>query len=249
MALPTDEEVYVFLQLQSADGYVQSVRVIEQTIFLVVDAERVATSAHDKHVTSRRQLAALSRALHEKFQLDVQVSIASDAASQRIQTALESVLRVRFGDSVSGVTVALLDAETASVWIDAEDVNDLQVVDQIGVATRDALRLFDLPKSSLHIQAPVVEEPTLLAILRATKILAPVPIEQLAKVLVTDYRLPSEHWLAAKLDLARKRGLVIRDHSGAFHLTEEGLAAVPAGRGRNGTDVVRALALIKRRWR
>lgn len=249
MALPTEEEVNAFLQIQSAGGYVESVRVIDETIFLVVDAQRVAANAHDKHVTSRRQLSSLSRALQEQFKVEVQVSITSDSANAKIQAALESVLRIRFGDAVSGVTVGLLDSETASVWLDAEGVEDLHLVDQIADATRDALRLFELPKSSVHVQAPVVEEPSLLAILRETKLLAPVLIEQLARGLVANYRLPSEHWLASKLDLARKRGLVIRDHAGAFHLTEEGLAAVPAGRGRNGTDVARALALSKRRWR
>lgn len=247
MALPIDEEVSAFLQRQSA-SYVQNVRVIDQTIFMAVDAQRVAASAHESHLTSKRKLAALARALYEKFKLDVQISISSDEASAKIQQVLGEILTLRFGEAVNEITVALLDTETASVWVDAETVTDLKLVDQIAQATHDALRVFALPKSSVHVQAPVVEEPSLLAILRETKLRAPVQIEQLAKALEANFRLPSDHWLASKLDLARKRGLVIRDHGGSFHLTEDGLATVPAGRGRSSSDVARALTLIKRRW-
>ena len=247
MALPTEDDVRTFLAMQGAT-YVKSARIVDQTIFLVVDAQRVAATAHDGHQTSKRKLAALGRILRDRFSIDVQISQASDEESARIQQVLESVLKRRFAKSVSEVTVALLDAETASVWVDAEAVTDSAVADQISQATRDALELLNLPKSSVHVQTPVVAEPTLLAILRAAKIAAPVRIEQLSKALSAEFGIPSMHWLASKLDLARKHGLVIRDHDGQFHLTEDGLTTVPSGRGRNSSDVARALALSKRKW-
>jgi hypothetical protein len=135
--------VRTFLAMQNAT-YVKSARVVDQTVFLVVDAQRVAATAHDGQQTSRRKLAALARGLRERFLIDVQISQASDEESARIQQVLEGVLKRRFAEAVSEVTVALLDAETASVWLDAETVTDAALADQISQATRDALDLLNL---------------------------------------------------------------------------------------------------------
>lgn len=248
LALPTEEELRALLTTQGAT-YVKSARVVDQTIFLVVDAQRVAATAHDDHQTSKRQLAALGRMLQDQFSTDVQISQESDEESARIQQVLEGILRRRFAESVSEVNVALLGAETASVWVDSEAVTDSALADQIYRATRDALELLNLPESSIYVQTPVVAEPTLLAILRAVKINAPVRIEQLSNALSAEFGIPSVQWLASKLDLARKHGLVIRDQDEYFHLTESGLTTVPSGRGRNSSDVARALILSKRKWR
>lgn len=247
LASPTNAELEMYLAEQHA-AYVSSARIVDQTIFLVVDAQRVASVAHESHQTSKRKLAALERALRERFEVDVQISVSSDDESERVKQVVHGVLARRFDGLVTDVTAALLDAETASVWLDAENVTDLAIVEQITQSAKDALDLLGLTKSSVHVQSPVVSEPTLLAILRAAKIHAPLTVEQLHGLLSKEYVLPSVQWVASKLDLARKHRLVIRDRDGRFSLTELGLSVAPAGRGRNSSDVARALRLIKHKW-
>lgn len=248
MGSVTEADVIDYLK-KTGREYIKSVRIVEGNIFLTVDAQKVAAVAHEARQTSRRQLGALTATVQKQFGMDAQFSIFSDEASHRIEVMLRELLTQRFPDDVSDVTASLLDAESATVWVDAEAVNDMAEVRKIEEVARNALVLANLPKSSVHVQAPVVDEPTLIAILKEIKLLAPVTLSELMMALSKNFFIPSEHWLASKLDLIRKRGLIVREHNGRFYLSEQALTIVPHGRAKNSSDIVRALRLMRRGWR
>ncbi|NIF56687.1 hypothetical protein [Burkholderia sp. Ax-1724] len=223
-------------------------RIADETIFITVDAQKVAAVAHEGRHTSRRQLSILAKHLREKFDIDVQISVSSDEANVRVEGLLRDLFERQFPGTVSDVTASLRDLETASVWIDAENVSDMDTVIAIEAATHATLSSLALHRSEVHVQAPIVEEPTNVAILSAVKLLSPVNLSNLKQYLDRDFHLPSESWLASKLDLMRKKGFTLRDRDGYFHLTESGLSVVPISRRRNSSDVSRALLLVKRKW-
>lgn len=247
MALTLESDVALYLE-QSGRAYIKGVRIANGSIFIKVDAQKVAAVAHEGRHTSKRQLRILAKHLKEKFDLDVQVVLFSDEESARIANLLRDVLERKFSDSIGDVTVSLINAESASVWIDAESVSDPKVVASIEDVARTVLSSLALPVSEIHVQSPVIEEPTNVAILLALKLHARVNLSDLGTYLRRDFYLPSDNWLSSKLDFLRKKGLMVRDHDGYFYLTENGLSVVPISRRRNSSDISRALLLAKRKW-
>ncbi|WP_152554353.1 hypothetical protein [Burkholderia sp. A1] len=242
-----ESDVSLYLE-RSRRPYIKSVRVADETIFITVDAQKVAVVAHEGRHTSRRQLNILAKHLREKFDIDVQIVVSSDEANARVEGLLRDLFERQFPGIVNDVTASLSDAETASVWVDAENVSDMETVIAIEAAARTTLSSLALQGSEVHVQALIVEEPTNVAILSAVKLLSPVNLFELKRHLDRDFHLPSEHWLASKLDSMRKKGFVLRDPDGNFHLTESGLSVVPISRRRNSSDVSRALLLVRRKW-
>ncbi|WP_186101775.1 hypothetical protein [Burkholderia gladioli] len=242
-----ESDVSLYLE-RSRRPYIKSVRVADETIFITVDAQKVAVVAHEGRHTSRRQLNILAKHLREKFDIDVQIVVSSDEANARVEGLLRDLFERQFPGIVNDVTASLSDAETASVWVDAENVSDMETVIAIEAAARTTLSSLALQGSEVHVQALIVEEPTNVAILSAAKLLSPVNLFELKRHLDRDFHLPSEHWLASKLDSMRKKGFVLRDPDGNFHLTESGLSVVPISRRRNSSDVSRALLLARRKW-
>ncbi|WP_322014886.1 hypothetical protein [Paraburkholderia sp. J12] len=247
MALVHESDVSLFLE-KSRRPYIKNIRVADETIFITVDAQKVAVVAHEGRHTSRRQLNVLAKHLRERFDTDVQIIVSSDEANARIEGVLRDLFERQFPGIVKDVTASLTDSEAASVWIDAEYVSDLETIAAIETAARMLLSSFALHESEIYVQAPIVEEPTNVAILSAVKLLAPINLAELKRYLDGDFHLPSENWLASKLDSMRKKGFVLRDHDGKFHLTEGGLSVVPISRRRNSSDVSRALRLVKQKW-
>jgi hypothetical protein len=228
--------------------YVKSVRIADGTIFVSMDAQRVASTAHEQNQTSRRRLSHLSKMLNARFNMDVQISLSSDEANERIEALLQDTLTRAFPDIATAVTVGTIEADQGVVWIDAEELTSIERVREISSTVQAVLDAVALPNSTIHIQAPVAQEPTIVAILVQAKVLSPATVTELRTALEQNFWMPSERWLSTKLDTLRKKGFLLRDRDGRFYVTELGLMTVPHGRRASSTDVVRALRLSKRKW-
>ena len=109
--------------------------------------------------------------------------------------------------------------------------------------------MFELKLGSLRWTDSDEELPSTAAILRELKITAPaLPIELAQSLKAKDFQIPSVLWLESKLDSIRRRQYAIRREDGCYVLTEGGLNMVPHGRGPQGSDVARALALGRKKW-
>ncbi|MFA8391366.1 hypothetical protein ACEPUD_14785 [Burkholderia ubonensis] len=228
--------------------HVKSIRIADGTIFLSMDAQRVASSAHEQNQTSRRRLTYLSKVLNARFNMDVHIALSSDDANERVEALLRDTLTRAFPDIVTEVTVGTIEADQGVVWIDAEDVTSIERANEIRGAAQAVLDAVALPNCTIHIQAPVAQEPTIVAILVQAKIMSPTTVNELHTALAQNFWMPSERWLSTKLDTLRKKGFLLRDRDGRFQMTELGLLTVPHGRRASSTDVVRALRLSRRRW-
>ncbi|WP_143285979.1 hypothetical protein [Burkholderia pseudomallei] len=226
---------------------VKSIRIADGTIFLSMDAQRVASSAHEQNQTSRRQLAYLAKVLEARFNMDVHIALSSDEANERIEALLRDTLTRAFPGEVSEVTVGYVEADQGVVWIDAGNVKSVERANAIRGAAQAVLTALALPRSAIHVQAPVAQEPTVVAILVQAKILSPATLNDVYTALAQNFWMPSEDWLSTKLDTLRKKGYLLRDRDGRFHVTELGLLTVPHGRRASSTDVVRALRLSRRK--
>ena len=92
-------------------------------------------------------------------------------------------------------------------------------------------------------------KPTKSIILKYIKILSPVSLEDLVKSLDLDgYKIESKKNINNKLDLLRKKHLILRQSDGTYAPTELALRSIPSGRYRKSTDVQRFLALRRKKW-
>jgi hypothetical protein len=88
-------------------------------------------------------------------------------------------------------------------------------------------------------------DPQLLLLLR---VFGPCTKEQLRLELVKrEFRIPSIVWVDRRLDRLRQKGFVRYLGSGSFSLSAETLVGTPARVGRSSLDVVRALAMNRRK--
>lgn len=206
--------------------------------------QRVASTGQ----TSRRQLSFLSKALASKFGCPVLITVRDAQSLDDVAASLRAVLRHQFPDSVTDVYVSFEDAGSALVWLETSSVGESTILDAAQLTANRELAKFGITCKSFEIVAPLRPEPSTVAVLRSVKILAPASTAALAADIVRrGFTNPSEKWLSHKLDLARKRGLVLRDSQGRYSLTSVGLGVVPTNRSRTSSDVERMLSLARRK--
>lgn len=198
--------------------------------------------------TSRRQLSFLSKSLATKFERRVLITIRDSQSLDDVAASLRAVLRHQFPDLITDIHVSFENAGSALVWLETASIVDSTTLDTARAVVRSELAKFTITCKSVEVIAKQLPEPSMVAVLRSVKVLAPASISSLAEDLVRrGFAIPSEKWLAHKLDLVRKRGLALRDLLGRYSLTSEGLGVVPKSRSKSSSDVERMLALARRK--
>jgi hypothetical protein len=209
----------------------------------------------EKGKTSKRQLARLRNDVRAKFGVDVFIDFQPGALEDH-ERALSSVVSRKAGMQRAEIVLTPGADGGVEAWV-------LSVGRARGDAPTEPQEIRKIVREYLFasgFDAPAVHfvasrsrakgQPLKPAILRALKAVAPATVRELAAFLSqSNFQLPSQGWLQGQLDQLRKKGLVLRRaNDERFVLTSRGLAAVPAMRTRGGSDVVRALALARRRW-
>lgn len=244
-------ELLLIQQYLSARGLEYVVpRILNPTspvLILEVPRDRVSdTSSKDR--TSRRQLAFVSKSLEKKHSKRVIVTLRDSQALDDIAVSLRAVLRHEFPDLVSDVHVSFVTDKAAVVWVESKVAVDQKAVGRIRSKAAAELAEFELICQAFEVVLPHLPEPSTTAILRAVKVHAPASLAVLNQDLLRrGFICPSEKWLSYKLDVARKRGLLLRDQDGRFTLTADGLAVVPWSRTASSSDVDRMLSLARRK--
>lgn len=243
-----ESTVAEYLKNRKAD-YVTSFYFDEasNTLVLEIPLNRVK-EVSGKGYTSSRQLAHLRRLIREKFDVNVVTAFRQERLLASLEAGLEALLVRRYPDYVSGVYMSFLTTESAQIWISLKSETADDTAKQIGKHAHDYLGAASLKVEGIELIPPGSPEPSIAAVLRALKALSPAKIEALLGYLRDrGFFIPNDRWLSRRLDAARKKGLVIREHRGSYVLSATGLALVPHSRSRSSTDVERMLLLSRRK--
>lgn len=241
-------DIDTFLKQREAT-YISAIRVNElaQTLLVEIPLDLVRSKA-GPGVTSKRQLLYIKRELEVRFGLTVLVSFRQSQELNNLEVGLNAILHKRFGGIVLDSYLSFPQGDSALAWVFLAVQVEPETEDTIRDHVVNCLAQAGVSCGNVELVGPIKPEPSIAAILRSIKKLAPVNLTALeADLQRKDMQSPSMRWLASKLDWARKRGLVIRNTNGSYALTASGLALVPNTRSRSSSDVERMLLLAKRR--
>lgn len=241
-------DIETFLKERGAT-FVSAVRVNElaRTLLVEIPLDTVRSSA-GPGVTSKRQLGYLERALEARFGLNVLISYRQSQELNDLEVALKATLLKKFHATVSDCYLSFPQGDSALAWVFLVNQIESAVADNIRGYVINFLGQVGVRCLDVALIGTTKPEPSIAAIFRSVKKLAPVDLAKLeAEILRRDMQCPSSRWLASKLDWARKRGLIVRNTNGSYVLTAAGLAVVPHTRSRSSSDVERMLSLAKRR--
>jgi hypothetical protein len=230
-------------------AFISDVKLYEHSQKLVLEIPRAKLAAKSgAGFTSMRQLALLAREIKRRFGLEVLIALRENEQSADIEAGLRAVLARTFPGVLQDAFISYPEADRAFVWIVPAQAIDEGKSAEVHASAVSFLQSVGINCEGVEFLAPLAPEPSTAAVLRSIKLLAPADIAALAVDLKRrGFSYPSEKWLAARLDAARKRGLLIRRKDGAFVLTADGLLVVPHTRSRRSSDVERMLLLARRR--
>lgn len=229
-----------------------SIRPSDGAVFAWVPVKAVQSKV-GKGGTSYRQMAYLRRRAKAELGIDIVFLIQMDEQHEEIEGGLRALLESRFPGSFSECFISFSHADLVDVWIDAADSTEhYPSYTQAAVETAMAqyLGLYFFKIHHVFWARPSTSVPSLMAILRTVKVLAPATLSDVAKHLENKglFMVPSHKWVRHQLDRLRRQGLIVCDRDDTCALTERGLSLVPSGRGRASSDVEHALALTRRLW-
>lgn len=230
-------------------NYVVAVRFNEfsKILLLEVPRDRVRETA-GRGFTSKRQLGYLTRVLEEKFDLRVLTTFRDSQQFTDLESGLRAMLIRKFAGLVEDTYISFPTANKALVWIGLAQVLEKSVADGVQAVVSSFLKQAEISCEGIEFLNPRHPEPSIVVILRSVKVRAPASIREIMEDLSgKGLSCPSERWLAAKLDGARKRGLLVRNATETYVLTALGLDIVPHSRSRASSDIDRMLSIAKRR--
>lgn len=111
------------------------------------------------------------------------------------------------------------------------------------------MSLMGVEKVDVHFLYEADQTPSLVVVLRTVKTAQPCKIQDIRSALIEKgYPLLREEWIQGKLDLLRKKEVIVRQNDGSYCLSQLGLMVTPHGTYRSSSDVERALALGRAKW-
>lgn len=163
-----------------------------------------------------------------------------------LDSSLKSMLLGKFPNLVRN-SFASFNRNEANVWI--EPKRSLPEIDRQAIkeSINQFLDLFKIVPKTIGITQSE-NLPTLTAILKVLRIVAPCSSTTLASRLIErKFIIPNDVWLSHALDKLRKTKLLIRNRKGDYLLSLHGLAVLGTEKSRRSPDIVRALALTGKR--
>ena len=170
-----------------------------------------------------------------------------------LETGLRGYLNGKFGRIVGKCRISAASDTRFDILLEPEPNLTLEVSGLTRLIVKHAVNeffnLIGLKLRQVHWAASTSQTPSLIVLLAAIKATAPADLDSIRQALrERDYPLDDEDWLRKKLDLLRKRDLLVRRHDGRYALTEQALASLSVRTSRASSDVTRALALGRRNW-
>jgi len=233
-------------------GYVTEIwyRASDEKVLASVPSTAIADKAQGGK-TSRRQMEFLKKAAKRDFDIELEFLIYRGEQHESLEAGLWALLKDKFPKQVLACFVSLPKAKEAEVWLELKEKEKSAPMGLSNLKNliRDYLGIFGIHLKEIFWTGADRERPSLPVILKTVKELAPSTVPEIGSKLVNDgFEVPTESWLRAKLDLLRKKQMIIRQPGGEYAVTEVGHRSIPHGTYRSSSDVQRALALAKKRW-
>jgi hypothetical protein len=248
---PDLEKIRDFLKRRRAD-YIEDVRVrtSDGTVIASVPEEAIGSRA-TKHKTSRRQLKYLKKKFEEELGIQIEFVIFRGREQEQFEAGLHRLLKNRFTEIIKDCFVSFPRHDSVEIWLDLteESLDRSRILEDIRQTATEYLKLFNVDLAELHWTGLEKELPSRIVILKTVKASAPSSVDVIKGVLENEgFAVPSLSWLEGKLDVLRKRDMLLRQEDGSYVLTETGLRFVPHGAFRSSSDIERALALGRKKW-
>jgi hypothetical protein len=225
------------LQIRPTDG----------SILLYIPKDKVSDSGQLGFVT-RRQLKGISKELENKYDTPVNVILLKSRKIEALELGLIQMLNQRFDNAIEQFYLSYSAKSEINAWILVPSLS-VPLKEEIYNLLKLLLKESSLKVGTIQWINSDNDLPSHPAILKMVKSIQPAMIECINENLKSNYPDTSEKWLNKQLDKLIKKKFLVRDKSSEnYSLTSHGLSVVPNTLNRNSSDVIRALALGKRKW-
>lgn len=246
MALVDLVEIQDYLHEGRRD-YISDVRIrpSDETILIYVPREKIAPRVRSGF-TSLRQLENLRKNLGQKYSVNIEIIQTASTSHQELESGVYQLLNRRFKDKIVSFFISFREESLLDSWIEVSDLDE-SLRREIEGYLRNLYDESSLSGGYFTWLSSSGELPTIPALLRLIKVNQPVHIASLLTLVRDDYPTVSKRWLSRKLDLLRRKNLLVWQKLDSYALTSAGIAVVPTGKSRSSSDVYRALALGRRK--
>jgi hypothetical protein len=219
----------------------------DDAILIYVEKDKIVENARIGFI-SERQLTLLRNRLKSKFGCVVELIFVESESQQELEAGFYRILNRKFNNTIRSLYISLVDSNVVDSWIEVANLAQ-ESKDKIGKHFAVLLNEAELICGNIRWLDTSSDLPSIPVILRLVKELQPISLKDLNILVKEDYELISEKWLNTKLDLLRKKGLVMRQNStGEYVLKAIALRIIPHSVNRNSSDISRALALGRKKW-
>ena len=200
--------------------------------------------ADGKETPSTRTLRNISAKLEAK---DIFVEFISISPLQRdVETSIRSTIMCAFPNKIREIYLSAGNKGVAAWLIPTAPIDDNlynEIKNKLELLVE---KIFSLSLTSIWLQERD-STPSKLACLRAVRKSAPAtPAKVAADLRQRGFTVPSDDWMATRLDSLRKAALIIRLKSGKYALTLTGLRALGTSKNAHSPDIARMLDLARR---
>jgi hypothetical protein len=200
----------------------------------------VVRDSENHQVPSNRKLIEAKAILAERG-VDIEF-ILTDEQQKDAEAGLRATLLHSFGGVLRNVFLST-EGRRANVWLDLKTAVESQSLTEINAKAAVFLNEVGLELQALSATASQ-NLPSKTACLRTIRQLAPVlPSRLITDLRAREFVIPSDDWMARRLDLLRKAGVVIRLQDGRYALSMAGLTALGSAKDASSPDITRLLAL------
>lgn len=201
---------------------------------------------------SEKAKSMLGRRVMSDLGLPVEIAQFSAKTDTRSSAALAQVLEPLLGDNLIEIGVSTPTPNNAEVIVFVHDLRRAESGDLYKRAAAKAaefLKPYELRLEKFFFNELADGLPSGFQILRLIYTNAPIDFGALSEKLSAEHTpAPSENWLKRQLDSLLRSNKVMWQPPGSYVATSEGIADLPARKGRTSPDIARALAFGKRRW-
>ncbi|WP_157889271.1 hypothetical protein [Chromobacterium subtsugae] len=226
---------------------ITEIRVDEQNKIILLDLfDNNVSNKREHNSISPGQIEFLKRKLRKLFDFRVEVVLKQSELSTQIEEDIRYEVKKKYPNLVESVSLSFKTSTDAYVIVFPAAQLSKDACEDIERHIKAQLELVEVKSVGFDFVLNKWLEPSNIQILRLVKITAPVTLDNLmARINGQNLYCPSERWLASKLDLLRKKRLVVRLENGTYALSARGLLVTPYGTDRKSSDVERMLFLGK----
>lgn len=170
-----------------------------------------------------------------------------DGSQKDVTASIKTALEARFSGVVGNV-FANTNPTKFVVWIEPKKRLDESTQREVTQVVMDILRVLRIEDHQVQFTS-ASRLPTPTAVLNTIRTLSPVTEEDLvAQLIAANFEIPNRDWMSRMLDRLRRSGRIVRlSKSEKFALSLSSLKILGSRKNRHSPDIVRALALGRRK--